>query len=174
MRTVDRGSLRARHRRRRAHAHATCAGREAESARGQVAKDPKRYQVSFLATKPPAELVRRLESAVVAPERLMGRRPRDLRVAPGGHRTLQTVGLARGTAARRDCDCPELDHGHKAARANRRVGRTSCNVGLVCVSRLADESFERSLGQDPRQVLGREPWVGAIAVRDQRCGCSTG
>jgi uncharacterized protein (DUF1697 family) len=31
---------------------------------------PKRYQVSFLATKAPAELVRRLESAVVAPERL--------------------------------------------------------------------------------------------------------
>jgi uncharacterized protein (DUF1697 family) len=37
---------------------------------GKVAKNPKRYQVSFLATKAPAELVRRLESAVVAPERL--------------------------------------------------------------------------------------------------------
>jgi uncharacterized protein (DUF1697 family) len=35
-----------------------------------VAKNPKRYQVSFLETKAPAELVRRLESAVVAPERL--------------------------------------------------------------------------------------------------------
>jgi uncharacterized protein (DUF1697 family) len=37
---------------------------------GKVAKNPKRYQVSFLARKAPAELVRRLESAVVAPERL--------------------------------------------------------------------------------------------------------
>jgi uncharacterized protein (DUF1697 family) len=37
---------------------------------GKVATNPKRYQVSFLATKAPAELVRRLESAVVASERL--------------------------------------------------------------------------------------------------------
>ncbi|MEN3311371.1 MAG: hypothetical protein V7645_700 [Actinomycetota bacterium] len=37
---------------------------------GNVAKSPRRYQVSFLATKAPAELVRRLESAVVAPERV--------------------------------------------------------------------------------------------------------
>ena len=41
----------------------------------KVAKNPKRYQVSFLATKAPAELVRKLESAVVAPEqvRVVGR-----------------------------------------------------------------------------------------------------
>jgi uncharacterized protein (DUF1697 family) len=37
---------------------------------GKVAQNPKRYQVSFLAAKAPAELVRRLESAVVPPERL--------------------------------------------------------------------------------------------------------
>jgi uncharacterized protein (DUF1697 family) len=36
---------------------------------GKVARNPKRYQVSFLATKAPAELVRRLESTVVAPQR---------------------------------------------------------------------------------------------------------
>jgi uncharacterized protein (DUF1697 family) len=36
----------------------------------KLAKNPKRYRVSFLATKSPAELVRRLESAVVAPERV--------------------------------------------------------------------------------------------------------
>ena len=67
MRTADRGSLQARRRCHHAHAPTTCAGREAES----LGKEkPKRYQVSFLATKAPAELVRRLESAVVAPERL--------------------------------------------------------------------------------------------------------
>jgi uncharacterized protein (DUF1697 family) len=37
---------------------------------GKAANNPKRYQVSFLQTKAPAELVRQLESAVVAPERL--------------------------------------------------------------------------------------------------------
>jgi uncharacterized protein (DUF1697 family) len=37
----------------------------------KVATDPKRYQVSFLATKPSAELVRSLEALVVAPERLV-------------------------------------------------------------------------------------------------------
>jgi uncharacterized protein (DUF1697 family) len=36
---------------------------------GKVAKNPKRYQVSFLATKPAAALVRKLEAAVVPPER---------------------------------------------------------------------------------------------------------
>lgn len=36
---------------------------------GKVAKSPKRYQVSFLAAKPTAALVRKLEAAVVPPER---------------------------------------------------------------------------------------------------------
>jgi uncharacterized protein (DUF1697 family) len=40
---------------------------------GDVADDPKRYQVSFLAAKPPAELVRRLEEQAVASERVVAR-----------------------------------------------------------------------------------------------------
>jgi uncharacterized protein (DUF1697 family) len=35
---------------------------------GDVAADPKRYQVSFLAAKPAAAVVRRLEAALVEPE----------------------------------------------------------------------------------------------------------
>jgi uncharacterized protein (DUF1697 family) len=35
---------------------------------GDVAKNPKRYQVSFLAAKPTREVVKKLEAAVVAPE----------------------------------------------------------------------------------------------------------
>jgi uncharacterized protein (DUF1697 family) len=38
---------------------------------GKVAKNPKRYQVSFLAAKPKAEALRKLEAAVVPPERLV-------------------------------------------------------------------------------------------------------
>ncbi len=37
---------------------------------GKVATDPKRYQVSFLACKPSAEVVRKLKAAVVPPEQL--------------------------------------------------------------------------------------------------------
>jgi uncharacterized protein (DUF1697 family) len=37
---------------------------------GKIASDPKRYQVSFLASKPPAALVKRLEAARAEPERL--------------------------------------------------------------------------------------------------------
>ena len=36
----------------------------------KVAKDPKRYQVTFLAKRPSAKVKRALEAAVVAPERL--------------------------------------------------------------------------------------------------------
>ncbi len=39
----------------------------------EVAKDPKRYQVSFLASKPTAEAVRKLEDAAIDPERLVVR-----------------------------------------------------------------------------------------------------
>jgi uncharacterized protein (DUF1697 family) len=38
---------------------------------GKVAKDPERYQVSFLAAKPKAEAVRKLEEAAIEPERLV-------------------------------------------------------------------------------------------------------
>lgn len=38
---------------------------------GEVAADPKRYQVSFLAAEPGAELVRRLQAAARPPERLV-------------------------------------------------------------------------------------------------------
>jgi uncharacterized protein (DUF1697 family) len=41
---------------------------------GKVAKDPKRYQVSFLASKPKAEIVRKLEAAAAEPERLVVQR----------------------------------------------------------------------------------------------------
>ena len=68
---------------------------------GKVARNPKRYQVSFHATKAQAELVRRLESTVIAPERLAGRRPRCTRGAPEGRSTLQTLGLTRRATARR-------------------------------------------------------------------------
>jgi uncharacterized protein (DUF1697 family) len=37
---------------------------------GDVADDPKRYQVSFLSAKPEADVVRALEAADVAPERV--------------------------------------------------------------------------------------------------------
>ena len=37
---------------------------------GNVAKDPKRYQVTFLATSPSAGVRRALEAAVIAPEQL--------------------------------------------------------------------------------------------------------
>jgi uncharacterized protein (DUF1697 family) len=37
----------------------------------KVATDPKRYQVTFLDTKPSAALVRKLEAAAVGPERLV-------------------------------------------------------------------------------------------------------
>jgi uncharacterized protein (DUF1697 family) len=40
---------------------------------GKVAKDPKRYQVSFLATKPKAQAVRKLEEAAIDPERVVVR-----------------------------------------------------------------------------------------------------
>src|SRR5690349_15485764 len=36
-----------------------------------VAKDPKRYQVSFLAARPKAEVLKKLESAAVEPERIV-------------------------------------------------------------------------------------------------------
>jgi uncharacterized protein (DUF1697 family) len=38
---------------------------------GKVAKDPKRYQVSFLATKPTAAAVRKLEETAIEPERVV-------------------------------------------------------------------------------------------------------
>jgi uncharacterized protein (DUF1697 family) len=38
---------------------------------GKVAKDPKRYQVTFLASKPRAEVVRKLTAEAVAPEQLV-------------------------------------------------------------------------------------------------------
>jgi uncharacterized protein (DUF1697 family) len=38
---------------------------------GEVAKDPKRYQVSFLGAKPTADAVRKLEEAAIEPERLV-------------------------------------------------------------------------------------------------------
>jgi uncharacterized protein (DUF1697 family) len=38
---------------------------------GKVSKDRKRYQVSFLSSKPKAETVRKLEAAAVEPERLV-------------------------------------------------------------------------------------------------------
>jgi uncharacterized protein (DUF1697 family) len=38
---------------------------------GKVAKDPKRYQVSFLAKKPSAEVLRRVEAATAAPEQVV-------------------------------------------------------------------------------------------------------
>jgi uncharacterized protein (DUF1697 family) len=38
---------------------------------GKVAKNPKRYQVSFLAARPKAELVRKLEAAAVESERVV-------------------------------------------------------------------------------------------------------
>jgi uncharacterized protein (DUF1697 family) len=38
---------------------------------GEVAKDPKRYQVSFLASKPKAEAARKLEETAIEPERLV-------------------------------------------------------------------------------------------------------
>jgi uncharacterized protein (DUF1697 family) len=37
----------------------------------RVAKDPKRYQVSFLATKPSREVIRRVEAAAAAKERVV-------------------------------------------------------------------------------------------------------
>jgi uncharacterized protein (DUF1697 family) len=38
---------------------------------GEIATDPKRYQVSFLATKPKADVVKRLEAAARAPEQFV-------------------------------------------------------------------------------------------------------
>lgn len=38
---------------------------------GKVAKDPKRYQVSFLGAKPKAEVVEKLNAAVVKPEQFV-------------------------------------------------------------------------------------------------------
>jgi uncharacterized protein (DUF1697 family) len=38
---------------------------------GKVAKDPKRYQVTFLAAKPKAEIVKQLEAAAVGREQLV-------------------------------------------------------------------------------------------------------
>jgi uncharacterized protein (DUF1697 family) len=38
---------------------------------GKVAKDPKRYQVSFLAAKATADVIRRVEAAAVAPEQVV-------------------------------------------------------------------------------------------------------
>ncbi len=38
---------------------------------GRVAEDPKRYQVSFLAATPKADAARKLEEAVIEPERLV-------------------------------------------------------------------------------------------------------
>jgi uncharacterized protein (DUF1697 family) len=40
---------------------------------GEVAMNPKRYQVSFLSAEPEAAAIRRLEAMVVAPERLVVR-----------------------------------------------------------------------------------------------------
>ena len=40
---------------------------------GKVAKNPKRYQVSFLAAKPGREVVRKVEAAAVEPERVVVR-----------------------------------------------------------------------------------------------------
>jgi uncharacterized protein (DUF1697 family) len=38
---------------------------------GKVAKNPKRYQVSFLATKPTRDVIRRVEEAAVPPEQVV-------------------------------------------------------------------------------------------------------
>lgn len=47
------------------------AGVVARDPLGDVARDPKRYQVTFLSAEPDPQVVRRLESADVAPERVV-------------------------------------------------------------------------------------------------------
>ena len=70
VRAADRGSLRARDRGRRADAQRARQGGRPKSPR-RVAKDPKRYQVSFLETKPAAKVVRELEEVATAQEEVV-------------------------------------------------------------------------------------------------------
>jgi uncharacterized protein (DUF1697 family) len=77
----------------------------------KVAKDPKRYQVSFLDAKPSREVVRRIEEAADPKEAGRRRRTRDLRVASGHDRPVQAMGPAGRSEPRRHCDGAELDNG---------------------------------------------------------------
>ncbi len=64
---------------------------------GDVVENPKRYQVTFLESEPPAEAVERLEGLAARGERLVAPRPRALLLAPGGHRPIEAGGGDRPT-----------------------------------------------------------------------------
>lgn len=63
---------------------------------GKVAKDPKRYQVSFLASKPKAEIVRKLEAAAAEPERLVVQRREIYAWHPNGVGRSKLAALLAG------------------------------------------------------------------------------
>ncbi len=82
-----------------------------------VAKDPKRYQVTFFETAPDSKLIRRARRAGRGRRAAGPVRPRDLRVASSRHRPFEDVeriGESSGYVT-------ELDNGDEAARACRQL-----------------------------------------------------
>ena len=83
---------------------------------GDVAVDPKRYQVSFLEAEPDPEVVSRI-AGFGGRLRAAGRdRSRAVRLASGRRRPVQAGGEARRQRARRARHRAQLDHGRDAAR----------------------------------------------------------
>ncbi len=81
-----------------------------------VATDPKRYQVSFLAEPLDPARVEQLNAVAAERRAAGGGRPRALRLAPGRRRPLQAVGQARRDRPQGQGHGPQLDHGGDAPR----------------------------------------------------------
>ena len=89
---------------------------------GKVASDPKRFQVTFLAAKPDADVLGKLEAAAAGGEQLVARDRELYHLAPERRRPVQARRAPRRSAPGRDRDGAQLDHGHDPARPRRRVG----------------------------------------------------
>ncbi len=82
-----------------------------------VAKDPKRYQVTFFETAPDSKLVRKLDELAVEDERLAHSGREIYAWHPAGHRALEDVERAGEGSGH----VTQLDDGHEAPRARRLV-----------------------------------------------------
>ena len=99
---------------------------------GKVASDPKRFQVTFLAAEPDADVLAEARGGGDG-RRAAGRaRPRALHLAPERRRPVQARCAPCRSAPGRDRDGAQLDHGHDPARPRRRVGPV---VGLRRMAR---------------------------------------
>ena len=115
---------------------------------GDVAKDPKRYQVSFLSTKPDSKVVGKLEALAAGGERLVASGQELYAWAPERRRPLEAVGGPGGPRAGGHRNRPQLDDGDEAAGAGRRAGR-------IVAARLYDASDADDTPVESRGEAGR-------------------